>query len=83
MGKAADNERIKLRATFLNNCSVALIVGGAFIPVLSLYGRLPEMAANSHPTKSLLLSGVAAVIAIAFGSYLRVRADKVIAELSD
>jgi hypothetical protein len=37
MGKAAENERIKLGATWYNNLSVALTFTGVLIPVLSLY----------------------------------------------
>jgi hypothetical protein len=35
MGKAADNERIKLKATFYNNMAIALAVGGFFLPYLA------------------------------------------------
>jgi hypothetical protein len=35
MGKAADNERIKLLATFLNNLAVATIVAGFLVPFFS------------------------------------------------
>jgi hypothetical protein len=34
MGKAADNEKIKLRATAFNNVAVGLYLGGALIPLL-------------------------------------------------
>jgi hypothetical protein len=37
MGRAADNEAIKLRAAWLNNASVGLIVGGVFLPYLQLF----------------------------------------------
>jgi hypothetical protein len=37
MGKAAENERIKLGATWYNNLSVALTFTGVLIPVFSLY----------------------------------------------
>jgi hypothetical protein len=35
MGKAADNERVKLRATFLNNSGAGLVVGGTLVPLLA------------------------------------------------
>jgi len=43
MGKAAKNERIKLRATFFNNVSVGLILAGCLIPYLALVQRLGEI----------------------------------------
>jgi hypothetical protein len=42
MGKTAENEKIKLRATFLNNCSVGLTVAGVILPLLGVYTRLPD-----------------------------------------
>jgi hypothetical protein len=36
MGKATDNERIKLRATFFNNLAVGLILAGVLIPYLGI-----------------------------------------------
>jgi hypothetical protein len=35
MGKAAENERIKLRATFLNNIAVGLAITGILVPYLT------------------------------------------------
>jgi hypothetical protein len=36
MGKVADNERIKLRTTFLNNISVGCVIVGILVPYLTL-----------------------------------------------
>ena len=36
MGKAAENEKIKLRAALLNNCAVGLTVAGVFLPLLAM-----------------------------------------------
>jgi hypothetical protein len=36
MGKAAENERIKLGATFYNNLAVGLTITGLFVPYLTL-----------------------------------------------
>jgi hypothetical protein len=35
MGKATENERIKLRATWFNNISVGLLIAGFIVPYLS------------------------------------------------
>jgi hypothetical protein len=42
MGIAANNERIKLRATFYNNLSVTLFLAMVVIPVFSLFFRSYE-----------------------------------------
>jgi hypothetical protein len=39
MGKAADHERIKLRATYLNNISVGLMIAGVLVPYLAVLLR--------------------------------------------
>jgi hypothetical protein len=41
MGKAADNERLKLKATFYNNLAVGSTVGGVLIPLFGLYQNKP------------------------------------------
>jgi hypothetical protein len=43
MGMAADNERIKLRATFWNNISVGLLVAGFVVPYLAVIQKAPEI----------------------------------------
>jgi hypothetical protein len=70
MGKAANNERIKLRATFYNNASVALWVGGAIIPYLALmrvfeppmnaliHWQFPPSAIDNMPTFVLSAIGI-------------------------
>jgi hypothetical protein len=43
MGKSADNERLKLKATHLTNLSVGLYLGGLLIPYLAVTRRAPEI----------------------------------------
>jgi hypothetical protein len=45
MGKAADNEQIKLRATAYNNIAVGLALGGVLLPYLSLILKGDEFLA--------------------------------------
>ncbi|SDA12969.1 hypothetical protein SAMN02799622_00869 [Methylobacterium sp. UNC378MF] len=40
MGKAADNERKKLKATWYNNLSIGLMLGGIFIPYLGAITKM-------------------------------------------
>jgi hypothetical protein len=44
MGKAAENERIKLRATRFNNISVGLFLAGVLIPYLAFVREVPELS---------------------------------------
>src|SRR5262249_26271248 len=43
MGKTADNERIRLSATFYNNPSVGCLVAGALVPYVALGRVLAEL----------------------------------------
>jgi hypothetical protein len=43
MGKAADNERLKLRATYLNNIAVGIFVAGGAAPYFTIAGSLPSI----------------------------------------
>jgi amino acid permease len=47
MGKAADNERIKLNATWFNNASVGLALGGALVPYLALISGLTPSVSHA------------------------------------
>jgi hypothetical protein len=42
-GKAAENERLKLKAAYFNNISVALVVAGCLIPYLTIIPNIPEI----------------------------------------
>ena len=43
MGKAADNERRKLRGTFFNNVAVGLVVAGIAVPYFASFAYSLEM----------------------------------------
>jgi hypothetical protein len=63
MGKTAQNEKIKLRAAFLNNCAVGLIIGGVLLPLLAVYARLPFLpAAEDLPV--IVLGLIACLVAL-------------------
>jgi hypothetical protein len=53
MGKAADNERLKLDAAFYNNLAVGLFVGGAFLPAFGIYQNIPfaDLLSGHPPSK--------------------------------
>jgi hypothetical protein len=48
MGKTAENEKIKLRASYLNNCAVGLTVAGVILPVLAVYTRIPDFVKSTE-----------------------------------
>jgi hypothetical protein len=96
MGKTANNERIKLKATYNNNISVGLYVGGFLIPCLAIMQKNQQMAdfllAAVHDHKIVIsyddLTYIAtAVAALCFALFLadnrRKRADELIQKLSD
>jgi hypothetical protein len=94
MGKAADNERIKLRATWDNNVSIGLFLGGAIIPYLAL-GQNPELQQKLYdwghgkyqPTdmdgRKLFVVAAALVIALATSWIFRVTAHREIQKIQD
>jgi hypothetical protein len=43
MGKVAENEKIKLRATLLNNTAVGLLVAAIFVPLVAAFPRIPDL----------------------------------------
>jgi hypothetical protein len=93
MGKAAENEQIKFRATFLNNIAVGLIVAGVFLPVFALFFRLQETVemiaalVNGRATPDETAVSVAAVVSVitAFWGawYLRRRVIKELEKIQD
>lgn len=92
MGKAADNERIKLRATFYNNMGVGIALVGIFYPVLNVlpvvgkflgelaFGRAAwSLDSVQQVLTSVVVFGAAVRIAVA----LRRAADEEIAKIQD
>ena len=95
MGKAAENERIKLRATWFNNISVGLFVAGFIVPYLALIQKAPEieqfvrdwLGGSLHLTyldKYKIFCAVSAfVVALLGASFFRNRADQEIQKIQD
>jgi len=78
MGKAADNERIKLKATFANNLAVASLVAGAIVPALLYQAQELEMF-SKHGIVSLISVLVAFGVSVLF----RGLADSIIQAVQD
>jgi hypothetical protein len=93
MGRTADNESIKLYATFWNNSGVALYVAGAFLPVITAYGRAGDIALamrgmyETGRPSVLILNTIALLIgclvAMWIGLRFRARAQRIIQQLED
>jgi hypothetical protein len=89
MGKAAENERLKLRATWYNNISVGLTVAGVAIPYLTVPQRFtmdPKLVASGRLQEAvgaILLIFVPFVITIFLAFYFRFGADAEVASLQD
>ena len=89
VGKAAENERVKLEATFLNSIAVGLVLTGVLIPCLVIY-RHPELltyALAGNFTQILtprrVASGVGVIISLCAGIYLHRWALKELTKIQD
>lgn len=92
MGKAADNERLRLRAVFFTNLSVACCVAGLFIPYLALlrgwgqsisFFRALVTGDWTSDAQKDALGLLAAVIALSLAYIFRRRADKIARSIQD
>ncbi len=93
MGKAADNERIKLRATYLNNVAVGLVVAGGLIPLFALMQQSGTVVdwIDNHRWTDIRLREIGTVlapvmlcfIAMTLARDFRRSADEVLKKLQD
>ena len=93
MGKAADNETIKLTAAFWNNLSVGMSVGGVFVAYLVLFQRVlespPALEAmkdgvfHSPDVRRLVAGLIAIALAIGLSVQFRKQALREIAKIQD
>ncbi|WP_139069791.1 hypothetical protein [Tardiphaga robiniae] len=72
MGKSAENERLKLRATFLNNAALAVLVAGVVAPAFYVMSEpslrdLPVVTAFSTGGFWPAVKSVSAATFAAFG----------------
>ena len=92
MGKTAENERIKLKASYLNSLSVGVHIAGFFVPILAFMPRVDGVAraVTKWPldiTVSEVFWSVGTVLALwvsfGMGHRLRDAADEEIQKLQD
>jgi phosphotransferase system glucose/maltose/N-acetylglucosamine-specific IIC component len=81
MGKSAENESVKLRATYYNNVAVGLGVAGGLIPYI---GLVQGIATNWPPDPWVVYPiCIATFIAVLASLSFRRLAQATIAELQD
>ena len=87
MGKAADNERIRLRATFYNNLSVGCLVAGALVPYVALGRVLAALNRTGQIPYAEIRNFVAVIFGVALAGlaswWMRKIADSIIQEIPD
>lgn len=84
MGKLAENEELKLRATFYNNVAVGCAVAGVVVPFLQIYQTISaeDFYTLVPPQKywqSLLILALAFLLAASF----RIVATRIILKMQD
>ena len=91
MGKAAKNERLKLRATFCNNVAVGLLVAGGALPYFAVISRALSTTLEGGwsyrftPSEwnGLMLPAIVAAACIIASSALHSHALKIADQLED
>jgi hypothetical protein len=85
MGKAADNEAIKLRATFYNNLAVGAALAGVIVPIVTFYQTHNSIAEFVSQNSFLQLYRFALpfVLGIGTAGIARTWADSTIQKLLD
>ena len=91
MGKAADNERLRLRAMFCNTLAAACIITGLFVPyfvMLTAWGRMVAafeslITGDWGRLNGLLMGLFATAVALLLGFLFRRRADKIAQSIRD
>lgn len=84
MGKAADNERIKLKAAFYNNLAVGTVIAGLTVPYINVMMSAP--AGGVYPPRTpIQLFYIAAVVFLTLvtAALLRVQANVTLSKVQD
>jgi hypothetical protein len=91
MGKAADNERLRLRATFYNTLATACVITGLFVPyfvMLTAWGRILTffdalMGGDWVRLRGGIVGLFATAVALLLGFLLRRKADDIARSMQD
>jgi len=84
VGKASDNERIKLAATFLNNFAVGLGLAGGLIPFILFVQTLDrDEIISFHLSDKNFRIAVTSIGAVLVSLVFRFAADQVLKKIKD
>ena len=82
MGKAAENEKIKLTATFYNNVAVGATITGSIIPLLA-YARELVQNDNAFTPIEFAVTFLVILAAAFVAAFCRLQASSVISKIKD
>ena len=87
MGKAADNERLKLRAAYYNNLATGVVITGYAVPYFALMKKTlesppAELTSLLTQTDVLVLTGLW-LLALLGASMLRGMTNRILARIAD
>ena len=85
MGKAADNEALKLSAMFYNNVAVGAIIAGVVIPAVGFYQNHETFISfiEQTPPLKMLQFLMPAVVGLLAANLARSRAQTMAAQIQD
>jgi hypothetical protein len=92
VGKAAENERLKLRAVFWNNLSAGIALAGILVPLISYLGgaltSFDKASRGQIPwtrevVESAFFAAGAILAALCLAAILRNHADSIAAKIED
>jgi hypothetical protein len=92
MGKAADNERVKLRAMFFNTLAAACVITGLFVPyfvMLTAWGQMVTIFESfitgdwARLHVGVMVGLLSTVVALLLGYLFRCRADNLARTIQD
>ena len=85
MGKAAENEKLKLKAAFYNNVAVGAVIGGVFLPLDNFYRQHETIAdfLNQTPWSEIYRYLLPIMLAFCAVGWARGRANDSLQQLQD
>ena len=82
MGKAADNEKIKLTATFYNNVAVGATITGSIVPLLA-YARELVQDDDAFTPVEIAVTFLVILVAASVAVVCRIQANALISKIKD
>ena len=82
MGKASDNERVKMAATYLNNIAVGLALGGGLLPVIAVINAT-EPGEWLTFSRAYIPLALVSLISVMASAGFRILADRMLKNIKD